>query len=70
MRDPVDAAKQLVRTVVRMFYETDHIVTMDALCYHIALPITDIGEVLDASKSSKHVGKVVGKLKEAGLCTS
>ncbi|KAH9866596.1 hypothetical protein J1614_008288 [Plenodomus biglobosus] len=68
--DPVDAAKQLVRMVVRMFYETDHIVVLDALCYHVAMPMNDLVLILDAGKNSKHVGKVVGKLKEAGLCSS
>jgi len=68
MKDPVDVAKQLVRSVVRMFYEIEHIVVMDALCYHVALSISDLVQVLDAGKNSKHVGKLVGKLKEAGLC--
>jgi len=68
MKDPIDLAKQLVRTVVRMFYEIEHVVVMDALCYHGALSISDLVQVLDAGKNSKHVGKLVGKLKEAGLC--
>jgi transcription initiation factor TFIIE subunit alpha len=68
MKDPVQKAKQLVRTVVRMFYETEHMVVMDALCYHGALAISDLVMVLEAGKNSKHVGKVVGKLKEAGMC--
>lgn len=53
-----------------MFYETEHIVILDALCYHIALPMNDLVHILDAGKNSKHVGKIVGKLKEAGLCSS
>ncbi|KAF1917428.1 hypothetical protein BDU57DRAFT_513669 [Ampelomyces quisqualis] len=68
MRDPVETAKQLVRTIVRMFYEIEHVVVMDALCYHGALPISDLVLVLEAGKNSKHVGKIVGKLKEAGMC--
>lgn len=68
MKDPVETAKQLVRTVVRMFYEIEHVVVMDALCYHGALPISDLVLVLEAGKNSKHVGKIVGKLKEAGMC--
>ncbi|KAF7443102.1 tfiie alpha subunit [Pyrenophora tritici-repentis] len=69
-KDPVQIVKQLLRTVVRMFYETEHIVIMDALCYHGALSISDMTIILDAGKNSKHVSKVVGKLKEAGLCRS
>ncbi|KAF2030795.1 hypothetical protein EK21DRAFT_64830 [Setomelanomma holmii] len=69
MKDPIELGKQLVRTVVRMFYETEHVVVMDALCYHGALPISDLVLILDAGKNSKHVGKIVGKLKEAGMCT-
>ncbi|KAI4907759.1 hypothetical protein J4E90_009166 [Alternaria incomplexa] len=68
--DPVQAVKQLLRTVVRMFYETEHIVIMDALCYHGALPVADMTIILDAGKNSKHVSKVAGKLREAGLCSS
>jgi transcription initiation factor TFIIE subunit alpha len=68
MRDPVETAKQLVRTVVRMFYEIEHMVAMDALCYHGALTVHDLVHILEAGKNTKHVGKVVGKLKEAGMC--
>lgn len=68
MKDPVETAKQLIRTVVRMFYETEHIVIMDALCYHGALAISDMVMILEAGKNQKHVGKIVGKLKEAGMC--
>ena len=69
-KDPVQIVKQLLRTVVRMFYETEHIVIMDALCYHGALPVADMTIILDAGKNSKHVSKVAGKLREAGLCSS
>ncbi|ENH99794.1 hypothetical protein COCC4DRAFT_180245 [Bipolaris maydis ATCC 48331] len=69
-KDPVQVVKQLLRTVVRMFYETEHIVIMDALCYHGALPVADMTIILDAGKNSKHVSKVAGKLREAGLCSS
>ncbi|EAT79816.1 hypothetical protein HBI56_153250 [Parastagonospora nodorum] len=68
MKDPIETAKQLVRTVVRMFYEIEHVVVMDALCYHGALPVNDLVLVLEAGKNTKHVGKIVGKLKEAGMC--
>jgi hypothetical protein len=32
--DPLELAKVFVKTVVRMFYETDHIVVVDALVFH------------------------------------
>jgi transcription initiation factor TFIIE subunit alpha len=69
-KDPVETVKQLLRTVVRMFYETEHIVIMDALCYHGALPVADMTMILEAGKNSKHVGRIAGKLREAGLCSS
>lgn len=69
-KDPLETAKQLVKIVVRMFYETEHIVLMDALCYHGALHVSDMVQILDAGKNSKYVGKLVGRLKEAGLCTT
>jgi transcription initiation factor TFIIE subunit alpha len=69
-KDPLDTARQLVKIVVRMFYETEHIVLMDALCYHGALHVSDMVQILDAGKNSKYVGKLIGRLKEAGLCTT
>lgn len=66
----METAKQLVKIVVRMFYETEHVVLLDALCYHGALHVSDMVQVLDAGKNSKYVGKLVGRLKEAGLCTT
>ncbi|KAH6625749.1 hypothetical protein C7974DRAFT_396637 [Boeremia exigua] len=69
-KDPLETAKQLVKIVVRMFYETEHIVLLDALCYHGALHVSDMVQILDAGKNSKYVGKLVGRLKEAGLCTT
>lgn len=50
--------------------QTDFLyVVMDALATHGALSISDLVQILDAGKNSKHVGKLAGKLKEAGLCT-
>lgn len=66
----METAKQLVKMVVRMFYETEHVVILDALCYHGALHVSDMVLILDAGKNSKYVGKLVGRLKEAGLCTT
>lgn len=69
-KDPLETAKQLVKIVVRMFYETEHVVLLDALCYHGALHVSDMVQILDAGKNSKYVGKLIGRLKEAGLCTT
>ncbi|KAF1938291.1 hypothetical protein EJ02DRAFT_457978 [Clathrospora elynae] len=69
-KDPLQSAKQFLRTVVRMFYETEHIVLMDALCYHGALTVPDMTLILEAGKNSKYVGKIAGKLRESGLCSS
>jgi hypothetical protein len=69
-KDPLETAKQLVKIVVRMFYETEHIVLIDALCYHGALHVSDMVQILDQGKNSKYVGKLIGRLKEAGLCTT
>jgi transcription initiation factor IIE alpha subunit len=65
--DPLQLAKTFVQTVVRMFYETEHIVVVDALVFHGALALSDLVIVLDAGKNSKGVGKLCGKLKEGGL---
>jgi transcription initiation factor TFIIE subunit alpha len=35
-QDPLGLAKLFVKTVVRMFYETEHIVVVDALVFHSA----------------------------------
>jgi transcription initiation factor TFIIE subunit alpha len=32
--DPLELGKVFVKTVVRMFYETEHTVVVDALIYH------------------------------------
>ena len=32
--DPLELGKVFVKTVVRMFYDTEHIVVIDALIYH------------------------------------
>ncbi|KAF2270234.1 hypothetical protein CC78DRAFT_528715 [Lojkania enalia] len=65
--DPLELAKVFVKTVVRMFYETEHIVIIDALVFHGALAVGDLVIVLDAGKNQKGAQKLMGKLKEAGL---
>jgi transcription initiation factor TFIIE subunit alpha len=66
-KDPLELAKVFVKTAVRMFYETEHIVVIDALVFHGALSLPDLVIVLDAGKNQKGAGKLCGKLKESGL---
>ncbi|KAF2112647.1 hypothetical protein BDV96DRAFT_154842 [Lophiotrema nucula] len=66
-QDPLELAKVFVKTVVRMFYETEHIVVVDALVVHGALTSSDLVLVLDMGKNSKGALKLVGKLREGGL---
>ncbi|KAF2751229.1 hypothetical protein M011DRAFT_415973 [Sporormia fimetaria CBS 119925] len=68
--DPLQLAKTFVRTVVRMFYETEHIVVLDALVFHGALTVHDIVIVLDNGKNQKGAAKIAAKLKEGGLATN
>ncbi|OCK83548.1 hypothetical protein K432DRAFT_346858 [Lepidopterella palustris CBS 459.81] len=65
--DPLDLARVFVKTVVRMFYETEHIVVVDALVFHGALSLADLAVVLDYGKQLKTAQKLCGKLKEGGL---
>jgi transcription initiation factor TFIIE subunit alpha len=65
--DALGLAKVFVKTVVRMFYETEHIVVIDALTYHGAMPLADIVLVLDIGKNQKNAQKLIGKLREGGL---
>lgn len=65
--DPLTLAKTFVKTVVRMFYETEHIVIVDALVFHGALSLQDLVLVLDMGKNQKTTGKLTGKLREGGL---
>jgi len=69
MKDAAELVRTLVRTVVRMFYDIEHMAVCDALCFHGALSVSDLVQILDAGKNTKHVSRLVGKLKEAGLCT-
>ncbi|KAF2456596.1 hypothetical protein BDY21DRAFT_347663 [Lineolata rhizophorae] len=63
----MDYARVLVRTVVRAFYETEHVVLVDALVTHNALSLSDLALVMDLGKQIKAVQKLCGKLKEGGL---
>lgn len=68
--DPLGLAKVFVKTVVRMFYDTEAIVVIDALVFHGAIPSTDLVIVLDWGKNSKGANKIAGKLKEGSLIHS
>ncbi|KAF9737610.1 hypothetical protein PMIN06_003944 [Paraphaeosphaeria minitans] len=65
--DPLELGKLFVKTAVRMFYDTEHIVIVDALIFHGALNTPDLVIVLDMGKSTKQVNKYIGKLNQAGL---
>ncbi|ORY15160.1 hypothetical protein BCR34DRAFT_559187 [Clohesyomyces aquaticus] len=65
--DPLELAKVFVKTVVRMFYDTEHIVVVDALVFHNALSLSDLVIVLDYGKNQKSAQKLCGKLREGGL---
>lgn len=65
----MEDAKILIKTVARAFYDTDHIVVIDALITHSALSSPDIAVAmhLGSSNSNRIVQKLVGKLREGGL---
>lgn len=65
----MEDAKILVKTVARAFYETEHIVVIDALVTHAALSSPDISLAmhLGNTNSNKIVQRLIGKLREGGL---
>ncbi|KAK5133217.1 hypothetical protein LTR08_008052 [Meristemomyces frigidus] len=58
-------ATDLLRTTVRAFYNTDHILVIDALITHSTLPDTDLAHIL--GMQPKALRKLCGRLKEDGL---
>ncbi|KAF1991066.1 hypothetical protein K402DRAFT_346969 [Aulographum hederae CBS 113979] len=69
----MDHAHILLRTVVRAFYEVEHIVILDALIRHKALSSADVGSLFGSEKakaSGKDYLNACGRLKEAGLVSS
>lgn len=60
-----DNAIQLLRMIVRAFYHTEHILVIDALCYHSTLSDYDLGIVVGLNV--KPVRKIAGRLREDGL---
>ncbi|PNS19456.1 Transcription initiation factor IIE subunit alpha [Sphaceloma murrayae] len=61
----MDLAQTLVRTVVRAFYTTEHILIIDALNVHGTLTDSDLAHLL--GMQTKALRKFCGKLKEDGL---
>ena len=60
-----DLATLLLRTVARAFYNTEHILVVDALIIHSTLSDTDLAYVL--GMQTKSLRKICGRLKEDGL---
>lgn len=60
-----DLAQSLIRTVARGFYQTDHILVIDALTRHSTLQDSDLALVLGTQV--KPLRKTCGRLKEDGL---
>lgn len=64
----MDLAKNLVRSVARAFYETRHILIVDALVIHSAIPSDDLAYLVDIN--TKDLYKLCQKLREDRLITS
>ncbi|TKA58610.1 hypothetical protein B0A55_12726 [Friedmanniomyces simplex] len=61
-------ATDLLRTITRAFYTTDHVLVVDALLLHSTLPDTDLCHVL--AMQNKAVRKLCGRLKEDGILST
>ncbi|MCJ1379415.1 hypothetical protein MMC17_002516 [Xylographa soralifera] len=61
----MDLARTLIRSVVRAFYDTKHVLVIDALMVHSALPNEDLALLLGMQQ--KDLRKLCGKLKEDRL---
>ncbi|EFX01335.1 transcription factor tfiie complex alpha [Grosmannia clavigera kw1407] len=64
----MDLAKTLVRSVARAFYETKHILIIDALVIHSAVPDDDLAYLI--SMNIKDLRKMCQKLREDRLLVS
>ncbi|KAF2091136.1 hypothetical protein K490DRAFT_34729 [Saccharata proteae CBS 121410] len=62
----MDVAKLLVRTVVRVFFDVEQVVVVDALVNHGAISASDLTIIFD-DKTQKRLQKYVAKLREHGL---
>ena len=58
----MDLAQTLVRSVLRAFYETKHILVIDALIVYSALRDDDLAYIM--SMNTKDLHKLCGRLKE------
>ncbi len=64
----MELAITLVRRVVRAFYETEHVVVIEALSRHSALSIDDFRIIFaNTGRGSKEIAKYLGRLRESGL---
>ncbi|KAL9102183.1 MAG: hypothetical protein Q9163_002631 [Psora crenata] len=61
----MDIAKTLIRSVTRAFYETKHVLVVDALMIHSALPNEDLAFLLGMQQ--KDLRKLCGRLREDRL---
>jgi len=68
----MEHAQELVRTVVRAFYEVEHVVIVEALLMHKSLIASDIGLLLGGGRAQKgkDMLKLCGRLKEGGLLST
>jgi transcription initiation factor TFIIE subunit alpha len=60
-----ELATRLLRTVTRAFYQTEHILVIDALLIHSTLSDSDLAYALQMQ--TKSLRKICGRLKEDGL---
>jgi transcription initiation factor TFIIE subunit alpha len=63
----MDIAKSLVKCVARAFYDTRHILVLDALMIHNALRDDELARLLGLV--TKDVHKLCGKLREDRMIT-
>jgi transcription initiation factor TFIIE subunit alpha len=64
----MDQAKTLIRTVVRTFYDTEHVVIIDSIVNHSALTLDDFKQIFAfGARQPKEIAKYLGKLREGGL---
>jgi len=61
----MDLAKQLVRTIVRAFYTTEHVLVVEALAIHSTLVDADLAHIL--GMQTKALRRLCGRLREDGL---
>jgi len=66
----MEKAQVLVRTAARAFYDSEHVIIIDALIKHSALSQGDIRLILDNKRAAKDISKTCAELERGGLlCT-